>query len=160
MAALIPLPGRPWVVASTGMPRLLSDDQLRAVCLHELAHGTQGLNIAGGTCIALAMTFFVSVGWMEPMAPVLGEVMLWSGWGWVFMAMLYARRQSEFEADRMAARWMGSSDALQAALLRVEAPQPRPPSLLRRWLSPHPTLEERLALLRAPSGPHPAAREW
>lgn len=153
MAALIPTPGRRWVVASTGMPRVLSDEQLRAVCLHELAHGTQGLNIAGGTCIALAMTFFVSVIWMEPMIPALGEAMLWLGWGWVFVAMLYARRQSEFDADRMAAQWMGSSEALQSALIRVEGPLEAPPAVWRRWLSPHPTLAERLALLRSTPAP-------
>ena len=146
----------PWVVLSGTLLQTFEPSELAAIYAHELAH-LEEMDSAwckrrellewGLVALAIAVTAYGSLS--------SGELPVQLGWSMVLLFGLArfqaASRGREDRADRRAVELLGSSEALQSALLKLHASSRMP----RRWgweeakrLS-HPSLARRLQSIRS-----------
>jgi heat shock protein HtpX len=163
------------VAVTSGITRLLSEDELRGVISHELAHVrnrdilTQSVASAFGTAITWIAYMLMWFGGEDNNSPLAIVAQL----GLVLLAPIAAMliqlaisRQREFSADATGAQISGNPESLASALLRLEegakampmqvSPATEPLYIVRPFagrgiaslFSTHPPIEERVRRLR------------
>jgi heat shock protein HtpX len=163
------------VAVSSGLLRSMRRDEVEAVLAHEVSHVANGdmitLALVQGVVNAFVLALSRVVGWAVDRFVFRTE----DGHGPAFFVtsilaqvvfgllaspiVFWVSRQREYRADAGAARLVGSRPMI-GALERLRAAQPAPlPEALGafgisgggklRWFSTHPTIEERIAALRA-----------
>lgn len=91
---------RPYtIVLHSGSIRYLTHDELRAVLVHEMAHVKY--------CHTIVSLYFLPFFNL----PVIGAMFQWIGGFW--------QRRAEFTADRLSLMYMGNSELLKVALIKV-----------------------------------------
>lgn len=91
---------RPYtIVLHSGSIRYLTQDELRAVLVHEMAHVKY--------CHTIVSLYFLPFFQL----PIIGAIFQWLGGFW--------QRRAEFTADRLSLMYMGDSELLKAALIKV-----------------------------------------
>lgn len=91
---------RPYtIVLHSGSIRYLSHDELKAVVVHEMGHIKYGHTVA-----SLYFIPFMSL-------PVLGSIFTWLAGFW--------QRRAELTCDRLALMYMGNSELVKSALIKV-----------------------------------------
>lgn len=91
---------RPYtIVLHSGTIRYMTKDEIRMVVLHEMAHVKYGHTVA-----SLYLTPFMNI-------PVLGVFFSWLAGFW--------QRRAELTADRLALMYLGDSELVKSALVKV-----------------------------------------
>ena len=167
------------VAVTQGITKLLSEDELRGVMAHELAHIKNRDILIGSVAAAIATAisyaahlafFFGGSSDDEGGNPIAALAMIFLAPMAAGIIQMAISRSREFEADRVAANLINSGEPLARALeklhlgaakipMRVEPAQAskyivNPLSgqkvSFAKWFSTHPPMEERIARLRAP----------
>jgi heat shock protein HtpX len=155
------------VAVTQGIMKILSEEELRGVIAHELAHIRNRDILIGSVAAAIAMgiTFIAR---MALWGAMFGGSDDEDGGGIGALLMLFLAR--EFEADRVGARLAGSGDPLARALEKLHETAKRVPlnvhpaqaqayivnpfsgrlAGIAKLFSTHPPVEERIARLRSP----------
>ena len=162
------------VAVTAGITKLLSDDELRGVLSHELAHVknrdilTQSVASAIGSMITYMAYFFLWFGGEDdsPLSLVANLALILLAPISASLIQLAISRQREFSADATGAQFCGNPEALASALLRLEEGAKAMPMRVNQATEPlyivkpfrgggiaslfstHPPIEERVRRLR------------
>ena len=167
------------VAVTQGITKLLSEDELRGVMAHELAHiknrdiliGSVAAAIATAISYAAHLAFFFGGSDDEDGGnPIVMLAMMFLAPMAAGIIQMAISRSREFEADRVAARLINSGEPLARALEKLHIGATRVPMRVdpaqaskyivnplsgqkvsfAKLFSTHPPMEERIARLRAP----------
>ena len=167
------------VAVTQGITKLLSEDELRGVLAHELAHiknrdiliGSVAAAIATAISYAAHLAFFFGGSDDEDGGnPIVMLAMMFLAPMAAGIIQMAISRSREFEADRVAARLINSGEPLARALEKLHIGATRVPMRIdpaqaskyivnplsgqkvsfAKLFSTHPPMEERVARLRAP----------
>ena len=167
------------VAVTQGITKLLSEDELRGVLAHELAHiknrdiliGSVAAAIATAISYAAHLAFFFGGSDDEDGGnPIVMLAMMFLAPMAAGIIQMAISRSREFEADRVAARLINSGEPLARALEKLHIGATRVPMRIdpaqaskyivnplsgqkvsfAKLFSTHPPMEERIARLRAP----------
>ena len=167
-------PNHSAVAVTQGITKLLSEDELRGVLAHELAHIsnrdilTQSVASAIGAMITYLAYFFLWFGGDDesPLSIVASLAMVILAPIAASLIQLAISRQREFSADATGAEFCGNPESLASALLRLEEGAKAMPMQVNQateplyivkpfsgggisgLLSTHPPIEERVRRLR------------
>jgi len=167
-------PNHAAVAVTAGITKLLSDDELRGVLSHELAHVknrdilTQSVASAIGSMITYMAYFFLWFGGEDdsPLSLVANLALILLAPISASLIQLAISRQREFSADATGAQFCGNPEALASALLRLEEGAKAMPMRVNQATEPlyivkpfrgggiaslfstHPPIEERVRRLR------------
>ena len=162
------------VAVTEGITRLLSEDELRGVISHELAHIsnrdilTQSVASAIGAMITYMAYFFMWFGGDDnsPLSLVASLAMVILAPISATLIQLAIARQREYSADATGAQYCGNPESLASALLRLEEGAKAMPMQVNQATEPlyivkpfkgggiaglfstHPPIEERVRRLR------------
>ena len=162
------------VAVTQGITKLLSEDELRGVISHELAHIsnrdilTQSVASAIGAMITYLAYFFLWFGGDDesPLSLVASLAMVLLAPIAATLIQLAISRQREFSADATGAQFCGNPESLASALLRLEEGAKAMPMQVNQATEPlyivkpfagggiaglfstHPPIEERVRRLR------------
>lgn len=147
---------RPFIVIAAEAESKLSEDDVKVVLAHEVAHV-----LSGHILYKSMLRAVIAVGWASVAVPA--SVVVAAG---VYLALTEWDRKSELSADRASALVMGGSGPVVSTLRKVAddhasawtQPTPLPPALdaavktavrgVGRAVSRHPPAEDRIAALR------------
>ena len=167
------------VAVTQGITKLLSEDELRGVMAHELAHiknrdiliGSVAAAIATAISYAAHLAFFFGGSDDEDGGnPIVMLAMMFLAPLAAGIIQMAISRSREFEADRIAANLINSGEPLARALEKLHLGAAKIPMRVdpaqaskyivnplsgqkvsfAKWFSTHPPMEERIARLRAP----------
>lgn len=167
------------VAVTQGITKLLSEDELRGVMAHELAHirnrdiliGSVAAAIATAISYAAHLAFFFGGSDDEDGGnPIAALAMIFLAPMAAGIIQMAISRSREFEADRVAANLINSGEPLARALEKLHLGATKIPMRVdpaqaskyivnplsgqkvsfAKWFSTHPPMEERIARLRAP----------
>jgi len=167
-------PKRSAVAVTSGITRLLSEDELRGVIAHELAHIqnrdilTQSVAAAIGSMITYLAYFFMWFGGDDesPLSLVANLALILLAPIAATLIQLAISRQREYSADATGAQISGNPESLASALLRLEEGAQAMPMAVNQATEPlyivkpfssggfgsmfstHPPIEERVRRLR------------
>ena len=167
-------PSHSAVAVTQGITKLLSEDELRGVLAHELAHIsnrdilTQSVASAIGAMITYLAYFFLWFGGDDesPLSIVASLAMVILAPIAASLIQLAISRQREFSADATGAEFCGNPESLASALLRLEEGAKAMPMQVNQATEPlyivkpfsggglaglfstHPPIEERVRRLR------------
>ena len=167
-------PNHSAVAVTQGITKLLSEDELRGVLAHELAHIsnrdilTQSVASAIGAMITYLAYFFLWFGGDDesPLSIVASLAMVILAPIAASLIQLAISRQREFSADATGAEFCGNPESLASALLRLEEGAKAMPMQVNQATEPlyivkpfsggglaglfstHPPIEERVRRLR------------
>ena len=162
------------VAVTSGITKLLSEDELRGVISHELAHVknrdilTQSVASAIGAMITYLAYFFMWFGGDDesPLSLVANLAMIILAPIAATLIQLAISRQREYAADATGAQYCGNPESLASALLRLEEGAKAMPMQVNQATEPlyivrpfraggiaglfstHPPIEERVRRLR------------
>ena len=162
------------VAVTSGITKLLSEDELRGVISHELAHVknrdilTQSVASAIGAMITYLAYFFMWFGGDDesPLSLVANLAMIILAPIAATLIQLAISRQREYAADATGAQYCGNPESLASALLRLEEGAKAMPMQVNQAAEPlyivkpfsgggmaklfstHPPIEERVRRLR------------
>ncbi|MDQ3646840.1 MAG: zinc metalloprotease HtpX [Actinomycetota bacterium] len=167
------------VAVTQGITKLLSEDELRGVLAHELAHiknrdiliGSVAAAIATAISYAAHLAFFFGGSDDDDGGnPIVALAMIFLAPMAAGIIQMAISRSREFEADRVAAGLINSGEPLARALEKLHLGASKIPMRIdpaqaskyivnplsgrkvsfAKWFSTHPPMEERIARLRAP----------
>ena len=167
------------VAVTQGITKLLSEDELRGVMAHELAHIKNRDILIGSVAAAIATAisyaahlafFFGGSSDDEGRNPIAALAMIFLAPMAAGIIQMAISRSREFEADRVAANLINSGEPLARALEKLHIGATRVPMRIdpaqaskyivnplsgqkvsfAKLFSTHPPMEERIARLRAP----------
>ncbi len=154
------------VAVSTGLLRLMNKQEVEAVLAHEISHAANGDMVTLTLIQGVLNTFVIFVAHIVSSQFQRGRFMIYIALQMAFgvlasMIVAWFSRRREFRADAGGAN-LESAGAMAAALNRLRAMQDAPSQLpdnlnafgirgggMRKLMSTHPPLEERIARLQA-----------